>query len=257
MATKATKHRKVYEQFYESNGYGTVEVLRRTPEGKLRVKFLNTGYETESAASNIKAGKVRDFSVPRADKHDWEPWDEDFVNTTGTAGKIISKNAKYCIVQFCESGYTTQANIFNVRLGKVADPYAKTFLGIGYLGEYEHPPYWKQAKQLWSNMMKRCYNPKDYNGYFGYSFVDTRWQCFANFLEDIPSLPNFEGWLNSKETGLKYNLDKDLKVEGNKTYSKELCMFVTEYENKHAGGLKRKSDYKTSGIINDGNHPRP
>lgn len=248
MANTVGNYRATYNQFYESNGYGTMEVLGRA-EGskKLKVKFLNTGYETIAEAGNVLAGKVRDASVPRCTTHDWQPWDEDFTNNAGFSGKIISKKDSKCVVQFNETGYTTTVEIHNVRKGKISDPYSKTFLDIGYLGEYELLPYWKQAKQLWSNMMKRCYNPKDYMGYFGRCFVDARWHCFANFLTDISKLENFEMWLHASETGLKYNLDKDLKVPDNKVYSRELCMFVTEYENKSAGAVNARALDKVNG----------
>lgn len=244
MANKVGNIRVTYNQFYESNCYGTMEVVGR--EGKkLKIKFVDSGYETWAEVGNVLAGKVRDRTRNMA--HDWSEWDEDFTNNAGFSGKIVSKKAKQCIVQFNETGYTTTADIHNVRKGKISDPYSKTFLDIGYLGEYELLPYWKQAKQLWSNMMKRCYNPKDYMGYFGRCFVDARWHCFANFLTDISKLENFEMWLNASETGLKYNLDKDLKVSDNKVYSRELCMFVTEYENKSAGAVNARALDKVNG----------
>lgn len=240
MANKVGNIRVTYNQFYESNGYGTMEVLER--EGKkLKIRFVDTGYETVAEAGNVLAGKVRDYSVPRSTTHDWQEWDEEFTNNAGYSGKIISKKSKKCIVQFYETGFTAEVHIDNVRQGKISDPYSKTFLNIGYLGEYELKPYWKQAKQLWSNMMKRCYNPKDKHGYFGRCFVDVRWQCFANFLQDISQLENFELWLHAKELGTSpYNLDKDLKFEGNNIYSKEACMFATEYDNKSAGATNAR-----------------
>lgn len=244
MANKAGNIRATYDQFYETNCYGTIEVVDRDVQ-KLLVRFLDTGYETWAEAGNVLAGKVRDRTRNRA--HDWSEWDEEFTSNSGLKGKIIRKKASKCIVQFYETGYTAEVEIHNVRKGKINDPYSKSFLGIGYLGEFERVSYWKQAKQLWSNMMKRCYNPKDYMGYFGRCFVDARWHCFANFLTDVSKLDNFDKWLSSKETGIKYNLDKDLKVTDNKVYSKELCMFVTEYENKSAGAVNARLLDKING----------
>lgn len=234
----------VYEQFYESNSYGTVEVLEK--EGKkFKVKFLDTGYETWAEIGNVLAGKVRDRTRNKA--HNWSDWDEEFVNNAGHKGKIVRKKANKCVVVFDNTGYTREAEIHNVRKGKINDPYEKSFLGIGYLGEYKKVSYWKQAKQLWSNVMKRCYNPKDYMGYFGEAFVEEHWQCFANFLYDLPELENFDKWLEGKTNGKPYNLDKDLKLPGNKIYSKENCMFVTEYENKSAGAINARRLDKLNG----------
>lgn len=240
-------YRKNYDQFYESNGYGKMELIERLPERKFLVKFLNTGYETIALIENIRKGKVRDFSVPRSGTHDWSDWDESFVNNSGCTGKIISKKSKLCIVQFDSTGYTAEALIHNVRKGKIVDPYHKSVLGIGFLGEYDSPSHWKPAKQLWSNMMKRCYNPKDKHGYFGRCFVDVRWHCFADFLRDLRELDNFQLWLDGKNSGVPYNLDKDAKFSGNKIYSREACMFITEYENKSLGAINARLLDKTNG----------
>lgn len=249
MANKFGNYRVQYEQFYESNTYGTMEVIDRAPGGKLLIRFIDTGYEVWALAANVLKGKVMDKSKPHHTKHvEWEDWDEEFTSNAGLKGKIISKKANRCVVQFYETGYTTEVLIHNVRQGKITDPYSKSVLGIGYLGEYELTPYWKQAKQLWSNVMKRCYNPKDYMGYFGKAFVDTRWHCFANFLEDLPKLDNFDKWLEGGDTTKdRYNLDKDTKFPGNKVYSRETCIFITEYENKSAGAINARLLDKVNG----------
>lgn len=225
-------------EIYESNRSGPVEVIER--KGKnCRVRFLNTGFEREANIDNVRAGKVKDTSVeyvtPTIEMNE--------LFTSNTCGDflVLRRTGKTATVQFLESGFTKTANIDNVKVGKVRDPYFKSVYGKGYEGEFSKKKYsyWKQAKQLWCNMMKRCYSEKDTRGYFGKGVcVDERWLCFANFLEDLESLPNFEGWLLGYEEGnTKYNLDKDLLVEGNKVYSRELCQFVTEYENKSAGAI--------------------
>lgn len=130
----------------------------------------------------------------------------------------------------------------NAEKGKVRDPYKPSFCGIGYDGEFEKVVYWRQAKRLWSNMIKRCYDPNYRQGYFGRGYsVDSRWLCFSNFLKDLPELENFKEWLLGFEEGKpKYNLDKDLKLEGNKIYCKQFCSFVPEGINKAAGARNGK-----------------
>jgi hypothetical protein len=231
----------VYDRFYESNGYGTMEVLSRDKSTML-VKFLETGTEIQANTANVLAGKVRDPSRPRSNTHDWSEWDEDFINNSGQRLKVIKKKSKQCVVQFEDTGYTRNCLYENVRNGKVRDPYAISVYGQGYQGEFKKTPFWKQAKQLWQNMMKRCYSEVDPRGYYGKAFVDSRWKCFANFLEDLPKLNNFDKWLKGQTEGSeKYNLDKDLLIKGNKYYSKEACQFITEFENKSAGGINRQA----------------
>lgn len=236
-----------YEKLYPSNSYGMMEILESSPK-KFKVKFLDSGYETWAEKGNVLAGKVRDRTRNKA--HDWSEWSENFTNNAGQSGVIIKKKANKCVVVFDTTGYSRVAEIHNVRKGKVNDPYAISVLGLGYLGEFPKVSYWKQAKQLWSNVMKRCYNPKDSMGYYGNAFVDERWLCFANFLEDLPSLENFDKWLEGKNGGPPYNFDKDLKIPGNRIYSKDACMFVTEYENKSAGAVNARALDKINGRYN-------
>lgn len=232
-----THFRVEYKQFYESNSFGTMEVIDRKTK-KLKVRFLNTGYEAWADPGNVLAGKVKDHSVV----YEQPEIELNELCDTNSSGKclILSRKGKSCVVQFLDTGFTKTANVDNVRVGKIRDPYAKTFLNIGYLGEFKKTNFHKRALQLWSNMLKRCYNPNDERGYFGMGVtVDDRWHCFANFIEDLPTIQNFDLWLKGYERGTKYNLDKDLKFEGNKVYSREACMFVTESENKAAGAKNK------------------
>lgn len=166
----------------------------------------------------------------------------EFIVLDSYLKKIGNRSYTMWKIQYLSSGYITEVYESNAKKGKVKDPYKISSYGFGYLGEFKKVPYHKQAKQLWTNMIKRCYCEKDESGYFGTAFVDERWKCFANFLEDLPTLDNFEKWLEWYETGEKYNLDKDLKYPGNKVYSREACAFVSEYENK-ADGARRGKPY--------------
>lgn len=108
-----------YEKFYKTNSYGIVEILEKE-DSKFLVKFLDTGYETWAEVGNVLAGKVRDRT--RNKSHDWSDWDEVFVNNAGYKGKIVRKKANKCVVVFDNTGYTREAEIHNVRKGKINDP---------------------------------------------------------------------------------------------------------------------------------------
>lgn len=150
-------------------------------------------------------------------------------------------NHRMWVVQFTETGTTMTVYRDNACKGKLKDPYKRSVYGQGYLGFVDKSKsYYKQANQLWRNMMKRCYSQKDTKGYYGKAFVDERWKCFSNFLEDLPKLNNFNLWLKGFKSGVKYNLDKDLLSADNKIYSRDTCQFVTEYENKSEGAKNGK-----------------
>jgi len=72
--------------------------------------------------------------------------------------------------------------------------------------------------RTWFSMLKRCYSKvyqKKNPTYIGCSVCD-EWLTFSNFKE----------WMQSKDFKGK-QIDKDLKVAGNKIYSPNTCMFVT------------------------------
>lgn len=176
--------------------------------------------------------------------------DKVFKNNAGQEFKVIDKRTvetpakkyKQWLVKFTETGFTKWVYVENATVGKVRDLYAKSVYGVGYQGDANiSVSHYKPARQLWQNMMKRCYSTKDKKGYYGYVVVHPRWHSFENFLNDLPKLNNFSKWLDP-EAG-NYNLDKDFKGDGT-IYSFDTCQFITEYENKSAGARTTVKDYK-------------
>lgn len=163
--------------------------------------------------------------------------DKVFYSRTGTPYVIIGVIGKSSIIRFLQTGAVKRISNSNIPSGKVKDVYAPTRYGVGYLGEYQQPPYWSQAMQLWSNMIKRCYSDVDPKGYKRHgTTVDANWQCFARFLVDLPEVPNFDKWV----TRQNYQLDKDLLFPGANVYSRETCQFIPEALNKQAGKLNKR-----------------
>jgi hypothetical protein len=74
----------------------------------------------------------------------------------------------------------------------------------------------------WCGMLERCYSEKWHKKKPSYKDceVSKEWQIFSNFKKWFDE-NNIEG----------YFLDKDILIKGNKTYSKETCLFVPEYIN--------------------------
>lgn len=241
------RHKHKVGDVFTTNTCGSLELIEDLGGNKYKVKFHTTGYEVIASMANIAAGKVLDPVFKKNRVNSWKPVELYYENNAGYKLVAFAKMRNKYKVRFLDTGYETVAYIGNVKEGKITDPYAISVLGVGWVGEFPRVPYWKQAKQLWSNVMKRCYNPKDYMGYYGRAFVDERWLCFANFLEDLPHLENFDKWLEGKTNGEPYNFDKDLKIPGNNVYSREACMFVTEYENKSAGAINARALDKING----------
>lgn len=80
-------------------------------------------------------------------------------------------------------------------------------------------PYYR----VWSNMLRRCYSAEYQERkptYKGCS-VSEEWLTFSLF----------KGWME-KQDWEGNQLDKDLLFQGNKTYSAETCVFVSQTVNK-------------------------
>lgn len=81
------------------------------------------------------------------------------------------------------------------------------------------------AYSAWIHMLKRCYDDKyqlTHPTYKGCS-VDERWLSYKTFRM----------WFEKPERGYKegYELEKDIKVHGNKIYSPETCLVVPRFIN--------------------------
>lgn len=128
------------------------------------------------------------------------------------------------IVEFVATGYVTNCQLANLTAGKVKDMRRPSVYGVGYLDmDIRIPGRGSEVRDmydLWSNMLRRCYG--GYNqSYIGCS-VDKRWLSFRVFMNTVQDVPGYAQWL----TDHSYHLDKDLRVPGNRVYSRDTCQFV-------------------------------
>ena len=128
-------------------------------------------------------------------------------------------NACSVYVKFIDTGYKTWTYSSALKSGEVKDPFVPNIFNIGYIGKLL-PKNYRKEYSLWRNMLQRCYDPKIYNNKQCYldCIVDSPWYNFSNFVEDIHKMKNW----NKKG----YQLDKDLRILGNKIYGKDFCSFV-------------------------------
>ena len=159
---------------------------------------------------------------------------EVFINNYGNIFKIVEyKNARKVTVEF-ECGYRVVTSYQNCQKGGVRCPYDKTYCGvacIGLLPDGTEPVLYENGKptkpyKAWCAMINRCYNEKqlEYNPAYRNCSVCDFLLVYANFLENIHLIPNYEVWLVNDN----YELDKDLLQSGKefKVYSLETCMFM-------------------------------
>ncbi len=147
----------------------------------------------------------------------------------GTLEIIKYINSYTVNVRFVETGYETVTRMTHIRNGSVRDPFHKSVIGVGFVGEGEFNANVNRkstnAYRCWHSMLKRCYSElahKTQPTYIGCT-VCPEWHNFQNFAKWY--------YKNYPSDGNKYDLDKDIKIHNNKEYSPNACMFVSHEEN--------------------------
>ena len=165
-----------------------------------------------------------------------------------TPGKTLPNNKHThprVTIRFVDSGWVCNVEAHNLVKGKVRDRRAKTVCGVGYLDTDMKIPkrgtsIIRRVYDLWASMLHRCYTGKKHC--YADCTVDVRWHSFKNFLNSVQELEGYDRWERGEED---MELDKDIKVKGNKVYSADTCMFVTAHENME-DNLDRRWHSKTS-----------
>lgn len=151
---------------------------------------------------------------------------------TNSSGKLTVKkyeNSKRVHVIFKDTGYETVSRMQAIRNGQVKDKLKPSVLGVGYVGDGIYKPSENSkntpAYDCWNHMMNRCYSDSYHKTRPTYKNCEVceEWQDFQCFAEWY--------YRNHPGDGFDYDLDKDIKVAGNKIYSPESCMFVLKREN--------------------------
>lgn len=163
---------------------------------------------------------------------------ETFVNQMGSVFFIKEyRRSDDVVVKFMdENGVEVHTTWQNCVKQNVKNPYDKTVYGVACIGEIgDFKTYVNgvptREYNLWKNMIRRCYSGEEKFSTYANVTVYERWLVFANFLEDLPFIENYQWWLENENQYIA--LDKDLKQIGveNKVYSLETVKFVSASEN--------------------------
>lgn len=170
-----------------------------------------------------------------------------YKNKLGLEFKVLKlikkiKTEKYYEIQFLETGSIKTAERRNILKGAVRDNYNKHIYGKACKGNIcsSKPLINKIAFKRWYSMIERCYsqNSVSYKSYGAKGcFVNEEWLCFENYFNDIFKIKGFN---LEKYITDEIQLDKDILVKGNKEYSFEKCIFISQQENKRNQPSKKK-----------------
>lgn len=167
------------------------------------------------------------------------------TNNYGDLEVLLYESQKRILVRFIKTNYETYASAGNIRKGEVKDPLYPYFYGVGFLGVGNYKPGTggDSIYSRWKGMLRRCYDKSfhDTNPAYKGCSVCNEWHNFQNFAKWFD--------LNYPKDGLDYDLDKDIKVIGNKVYSPETCTFVSSERNRVAAAARHYSFTSPSGEL--------
>ncbi len=162
----------------------------------------------------------------------------------GQLNKTCRSRYIYFVVKF-KDGTTVETTLTGLKSGSIKNPNCPSVCGVGYIGQGINVSTIGTKKptreyKLWGGIIRRCYSEKEqilkptYKG----CTVDKRWHNFQNFCEDIKDIKGYDLWLTNVH-GVQ--IDKDLKVKGNRVYSKDNCLFISRYHNNSESVKKHHS----------------
>ena len=162
---------------------------------------------------------------------------------------VVTKyvNSSKVRIKFIETGYETNAEMNQIKKGNVKDRLVATVWGVGILGDEPACANGRTLKEymLWGSMLKRCYDNKYHSEHPTYR------DCYVS--ENFKYYPYFKDWC-SRQVGFNqtgWDLDKDILVRGNKSYSEDTCVFVPQEINKLLNRQDKDQDKYPLGVYYD------
>lgn len=237
---------------YSSSKWGDFKIIELLEKDKCKVRFIDTGYETECFRANIPSGTVCDRSIPNCLGkykigeiiHSDKFGDAEIIDITKKHRRTSTSKPKlrtYIKIKFIDTGYETFCDPTNFIKSKVRDYLKPNVQGVGILGYIEHlEGNLRDMKEyrLWEGMIGRCYGIDDYskkNTSYEDAYVEDRWKRFDYFLEDVIHIDGYDMWKRFHneypDTKNIFEFDKDTIIVGNKTYSRDTCRFIPKFIN--------------------------
>lgn len=214
---------RIGEEVKNKKGY-RMKIIDYKSSRDVDILFLDNGYiKKKCRYSHFKDGNIiMDKSrVGEVNK-----------NKYGSEYKIIEYiNSENITIQFTESKFKIKTRYSIFKNGQIRCPYDKTVYGIGFEGEGKYKikvnGKLSDSYKRWNHMIERCYCERVHKIFPRYK------DCTV--CEEWHNYQNFATWYEENYyeiDGKQMQLDKDILIKGNKLYSPETCVFVTEEINK-------------------------
>ena len=216
------------------------EIVEKLEQDKLKIRFLNSGFEKIITTNTSIIGGGID------DSNGLYVVGKSFVNKDGCKFVIIEIIDKVKRkIKFLDSyGYENIVTKGNILYGSVKNPYTINVYSVGCIGEF--PPFknlknGKKLYEIWRGMLRRCYYGTEYhkNNSYKNTSVCEEWLNFSNFHKWAIENYFYKGVL-----------DKDIFQlnSENKVYSPETCIFLPQKINSFIRSkFKTKTPYFRDG----------
>jgi len=136
-------------------------------------------------------------------------------------------NNRNITIKFLDTGSLMVVGSKRVYDGAMKDRMRPSIAGVGYVGIGDHSPTdsrnaVSREYNAWHHMIMRCYDVKLQIKIPTYTDCEVcdEWHNFQVFAE----------WFKDNYID-GYELDKDIKIKGNKLYSPSTCLFVSKLDN--------------------------
>ena len=147
----------------------------------------------------------------------------------GTLEVVEYINSNKVGIKFIVTGYKRYTTAQNIRKGQVKDSFIPIVYGVGYMGDGPYKSSINKIKtkvyNTWNGMLERCYDPA--------SLIKCPTYTGCSVVKEWHNFQVFAAWFTDNYIE-GYDLDKDIKVKGNKVYGPDTCMFVTHADNSEA-----------------------
>lgn len=179
-------------------------------------------------------------------------------NLEGYPFTVIGRLDGYIVLIEWFCGQRVEAHYSNALSGVIKYYNHRSVQGVGYLGygKFKHgrtitdigdKPFDPRVVSMWESMLERVYSDKHsqpQSTYFN-TKVGEIWHSCQNFSEWVEgnrfsNLRDFNGEM--------YQLDKDILIPKNKTYSPDTCCFVPRELNTFFRNSYKSGEYGTLGV---------
>lgn len=145
---------------------------------------------------------------------------------------IVKDNGWENVEIIFPSGYTSKATRNQIKKGQVKDRFKKTYFGVGFIGgvEFKTKGESSMAYYRWRHMLARCYDKKTKD------LKPTYKECIV--CEEWHNYQNYARWFHDNFVE-GFDVDKDIRIDGNKIYSPETCKFVSHQKNSEKATAKK------------------